>query len=304
MSNGGSSGRPTKNERREAAREKAKVFREQQRKREKRNRFFLQGGIGVGILVVLAIVAVVIVTSIKPPAQGPANMASGGIVIGKGLKAVRTPARDPGAKLIVNTPDPSGKVIRIVTYIDYLCPFCGEFEKTNSVQIGELAKSGAATVEIHPMDLLVNSAQGTKYSLRAANAAVCVANYQPDEYYAFHSILFENQPDENSTGLPDSKIKSLAKKAGVGQLSKIDKCIDKGTYESWVQSTSNLYQLHKKFPGSHGTKWRGTPTVFVNGKLYLGSLTDANEFRAFVLQASGANYKPSATPTPTPTPTG
>jgi hypothetical protein len=53
-------------------------------------------------------------------------------------------------------------------------------------------------------------------------------------------------------------------------------------------------------------KLTGTPLVLVNGQQYNGSLTNPEEFRAFVVQAQSETYStstptPTATPTPTPT---
>jgi protein-disulfide isomerase len=302
MSIGGSaSDRPSKNARRAAAREKARQIREQQRKRERRNRVFIQGGIAVGILAVLAIVAVIIVGSIRPPSPGPANMASDGILIGKGLKAVKTGSIQPGASPIAHTPDASGTTVNIVTYVDYLCPYCGQFERTNSKQIGKLVDSGAATIEIHPIPLLASHSAGTKYSLRATNAAACVANYDPNSFFAFNRALFENQPEEGSAGLTDDQIKDLAKKAGVDKLSSVSTCMDEKRYNSWAQDALDR-ALAGPIPNSEVKKLTGTPLVLVNGQPYKGSLTSAEDFRAFVVQAQGETYS-TATPTPTPTAT-
>ncbi|MEO6826303.1 MAG: thioredoxin domain-containing protein [Microbacteriaceae bacterium] len=300
MSNAGSGSRPSKNARREAAREKARALREAQKKKDRRNRVLLQGGIGVAVLAVLAIVAFVIVTSIRPPASGPKNMASDGIVIGKGLKAIPTAALSPNASPVPSIPDSTASVVNIRTYIDYLCPYCGQFEKTNAKQLADLAKSGAGTIEVHPIALLTSHSQGTKYSQRAANAAACVANYSPDQFYAFHISLFENQPQENSAGLTSKKLKDMVKAAGAKNLSSIDSCIDDGKFNGWVQSATDR-AISDPIPNSDLKKFTGTPTVLVNGKQYTGSLTSSKEFAAFVLQASSDTYSTS-TPTPTPAP--
>jgi hypothetical protein len=71
-------------------------------------------------------------------------------------------------------PDDSGEVANIVMYVDYLCPFCGQFEATNSESLRTMVESGAATLEVHPIAILTNKSAGTQYSLRAANAAACV----------------------------------------------------------------------------------------------------------------------------------
>ena len=63
----------TKNQRREQAREQARLAREAEKKREKRNRLFLQGGIALVIIAVLGVVALVLSQSMKPAGPGPVS---------------------------------------------------------------------------------------------------------------------------------------------------------------------------------------------------------------------------------------
>ena len=299
MTHGGpTDSRSSRNDRREAAREKARQLREQQKKRDRRNRVFLQSGIIVGVLAVAAVVVLIIVSAIRPPVPGPANMASDGVVVGTGLKVVPTQSLAADASPIASTPDPSGSVVSIRMYIDYLCPFCGEFEKTNGDQLEAWAKSGAATVEVHPIAILTSHSAGTKYSLRAANAAACVANYSADQFWKFHRLLFENQPQEGGPGLTDAQLKGYVASAGAKDTSSIDKCIDDGTYTTWVANATDR-ALAGPIPNSNVSKLTGTPLVIVNGKQYTGSLTSPDDFKAFVLQAQGEAYS-TATPSPSP----
>jgi len=298
MTIGGSGeGRPSKNQRRDAARIKATRLRVQQKKKDRRNRVFLQGGIAVASIAVVAIIALVIMNSIRPAGPGPANMASDGILIGEGMTAVTTSALQPNRKPVPSKPDSTGTVADIRIYVDYLCPFCGQFEKANSSQIVTWVKSGAATVEIHPISILTSKSAGTQYSLRAANAAACVANYAPDDFYAFNTALFADQPKEGTAGLDDSEIKSLVKTAGVGTASaKINTCIDDATFKAWVVGATDR-ALSGPLPNSSVKAITGTPTVLVNGKQYVGALDDPKEFAAFVLQSAGETYSTS-TPAP------
>jgi protein-disulfide isomerase len=299
MTNGGPiDSRPSRNERREAAREKARQLRVEQKKRDRRNRVFLQSGIIVGVLAIAAVVMLIIVSAIRPPVPGPANMASDGVVVGTGLKVVPTESLAADASPIATTPDPSGSVVSIRMYIDYLCPFCGQFEKTNADQLGEWAKSGAATIEVHPIAILTSHSAGTKYSLRSANAAACVANYSGDQFWAFHRLLFENQPQEGGPGLTDAQLKGYVSSAGAKNVSSIGKCIDDGTYKTWVSNATDR-ALAGPIPNANVSKLTGTPLVIVNGKQYTGSLTSADDFKAFVLQAQGDAYS-TATPSPSP----
>jgi protein-disulfide isomerase len=297
VTNGGGSARPSKNERREAAREKARQLREEQKRRERRNKAVLFTGIGIATVAIIAIVAFIIVNSIRPAGPGPANMASDGIKIGQDLKAVTTPALAAGKDPIPSEPN-AANVVDIKIYVDYLCPFCGQFEATNTQQIESWVTAGSATIEIHPISILNANSQGTKYSTRSANAAACVANYSPDAFFAYSALLFENQPQEQTAGLDNAKLISLASDAGATSAAKIKSCINDGTFNSWVTDATNR-ALKGPIPDSDVAKVTGTPTVIVNGAQYSGSLTDPNEFAAFVLQQSA---EPTSTPTPTPTP--
>jgi protein-disulfide isomerase len=301
MTTGGpSDSRPSKNQRREAARQKAKQLREEQKKKDRRNRVLLQGGIVVAAVAIVAIVVFAITSSIRPEGPGPKNMASDGILIGAGMDAVTTPALQPDAEPVASKPDTSGTVADIRIYLDYLCPYCGDFESTNSEQIAKWVDSGAATVEIHPISLLTSKSAGTQYSLRAANAAACVANYAPNDFYAFNSAMFVDQPKEGTAGRTDDEIKAIVKKTVSTQVPKITDCIDNLAFKSWVLASTDR-ALTGPLPNSSIPAVKGTPTVLVNGKQYVGSLDDPKEFASFVLQATGETYS-TATPTPSPTP--
>ena len=297
MTNGGPSARPSKNERREAAREKARQLREEQKRRERRNRALLFSGIGIAAVAIIAIIGVIIFTSIRPAGPGPANMASDGVKIGQSLKTVTTPALPAGTAPVPSAANPKN-VVDIQTYVDYLCPFCGQFEATNAAQMKSWVTAGSATVEIHPIAILNSNSQGTKYSTRSANAAACVANYSPNSFFAYNALLFSNQPKENTPGLDNAKLVALTTKAKVSAAAKIKSCINDGAFNSWVTDATTR-ALTGPLPNTSVKKVTGTPTVLVNGAQYTGSLTDQAEFASFVLQQSAASTN---TPSPTPTP--
>lgn len=313
MSGAGSQNRPTKNERRDAAREKARVLRDQQKRRDRRNRVLLQGGIVLGALAIVAVVAIIIVTSIKPNGPVPTAAQNDGFTVGAEFKLVGAPASaaTPSASATDDaaaaetpapaetpaaTETPSAQDVEIAVYQDFLCPYCGQFETTNAEQIGGWLQAGAATYTVHPLATLSNLSMGTQYSLRASNAAACVAEYSPNDFFAFNTALFENQPKENTEGLTDTELKSIAKGVVSGGASKINTCIDDGTYKSWVKDATDRARSGP-LPGTDVAKVEGTPTILVNGKQYTGSLTDAEQFAAFVLAVSSESYSTS-TPTP------
>jgi protein-disulfide isomerase len=296
---------PPKKDRREQAREKARLQLAAAQKHERRVSWAWRGGIGIGLLAIVAIIAVVIVGAARPGGAGPQNMASDGILLtgnGTTVTAVSTPALAAGASPVATKPESSSNAVNIVTYIDYLCPFCGEFEATNATQITNWVTAGNATLEVHPISILDSSSKGTKYSTRSANAAACVANYDPNNYLAVNTALFANQPKENTAGLTNAELTSLVKDAGATDP-KIASCITNGEFSGWV-AASTTRALSGPLPNSNIPKVNGTPTVIVNGIAYTGSLTDAKAFQTFVEQqaAAGASGGSTSTPTPAPTP--
>lgn len=295
-------GRLSKNEKREAAREKARILREQQKKKDRRTRVLLQGGIIVASLAIVAIIALVIVNSVRPVGPGPKNMASDGIQITQGLVATTTPALKSDAAPVPNVRDAAAGILDIQLYVDYQCPACAAFEKTNGPYITGLLENGKTTVEIHPIAILDRASQGTKYSTRAANAAACVANYSPNQYYDFHNLLYENQPAEGASGLPDDQLIKFTTQVKVEAAGSISTCIKDQEFKSWV-TAATVRSSNGPIPNSNIDNVRSTPTVLVNGQKYEGSITDLPSFQAFVLKATGSDFNEKSTPTPTATPT-
>lgn len=300
MSNGTSGdSRLTKNEKREAAREKARILREEQKKKDRRTKILVQGGVILASLAIIAIVAVVIVNSIRPAGPGPANMASDGIQLTQGFIATETPALEADADPIPNVRDEAAGTLDIQMYVDYLCPICRQFEEANGEYIGSLVENGNVTLEIHPITILDRYSQGTKYSTRAVNATACFANYEPNKFYDFHNALFANQPAENTPGLSDDELITLAEGAGGG--ADIADCIRSQQFKGWV-AASSARALNGPIPNANIEQVQGTPTVLVNGQKYEGAVNDLASFQAFVIQAAGADFTANSTPTPTPTP--
>ena len=317
MTNGAHGNRPTKNQRREEARAKAKSLRESQVKKDKTRKVLTQVGVVVGVLALVAVIFGVIQGNLPKPGPRPANMASNGIVLtaelgtdGKptgNIVAETNAALPEGAAPIPTTP--KAGILNIVEYQDYMCPICGNFDKNDSSVIESRVKSGAATFEIHPIAILDPQSQGTNYSTRAANAAACVANFSPNSFFTFNQLLYSNQPAEGSPGLSDEELANYATIAGATPAESITNCISKQTFSAWVgQATALVTAKGAIMPNSDNVAFEGTPTVIVNGAQFKGKVDAQGNFfpaelEAFLLEQAGKTVtNPSSTPTPTPAP--
>jgi protein-disulfide isomerase len=251
----------TRSEQREAARAKAKVMREQHKKGEARKRMALQFGVGGAVIAVIALVVFALVSGANKEAAVPTNMSfNDGIKIGTNLEAFTpeyTPAPGEGGANVPN----------IQLYVDYQCPFCRDFELPNQSQIESWVSKGMATLELHPISFLDGRGTPNEYSSRAANAAVCVAEYSPNSFFKFNSLLFANQPEEGTAGPDNSELFDRAKEAGISNESEIKSCINDKRFNVWIADATNK-ALYEPLPVS-GLKVEGTPFVMVNDKQFV-----------------------------------
>jgi len=288
-------------ESREAARERARELRAAHRKSDRRRRITVTLSIVGGVLVAGLIVTLVLMTARGPASRGPQNMLSDGIKIGVDFVAAETPALRVGQTPVASEANPSD-LVDIKIYYDYLCPNCGLFEQRNGDQLREWIANEAATVEYHPIAIFTSKSP-TEYSLRAANAAACVAEFAPDDFFAFHEALFANQPEENTDGLSNEELVALAGEAGVGPLGAIEDCVDDERFRRWVKDATTR-ALTGPIAGTDVAAIESTPTIIVNGQEFAYTTAfDPNEFAQFVARAAGLSFSENPTPTPTPTET-
>lgn len=283
--------RATRSEQREATREKARQLREANARKERSKSLILKLSVVVGVLAAVGIIVATILSGVNQnnaAASGPANMIyNSGIKIGTNLEAytkTQTPAPNPSAATSTN-----GQVPNIQVYIDYQCPICGMFESGNTEQLRSWVKTGAATLEIHPISFLDGRGSPNTYSSRSANAAACVANYSPNQFFDFSAALFANQPAEGTPGPENDALIARANSVGVQNASKIADCINNNTYKKWISDTTNKVLDPSYSVQGSSIKVTGTPTIVVKGKQYTwaseADLTSPARFAQWVQQA-------------------
>ncbi|MDE8669300.1 thioredoxin domain-containing protein [Pseudarthrobacter sp. H3Y2-7] len=287
--------RKSKAERTSEAREKARLIREAQLKKDKRNKLLIGWGIVVAVVAILAVVALVVTTTMRQNApiadQGPTpanGNIHGGITLLANSEVAKSepatvdaasvgepPQAAPAEVVAPGAQAEAGKPVKVVLYIDFICPVCKNFEAQYNEQLTSLRNEGKISVEYRALGFL-DSRSSTNYSSRAANAAACVVNESPEKYAAFVDALFAKQPAEGSAGISDNDLKKMATDVGAKP---IDTCVDDKTYRPFVKFTT-------KEAAAIGVT--GTPTVFVDGQQWGKGASAQTPFPDFLQAAIAA----------------
>lgn len=216
--------------------------------RERHRRFAAAGAVVIVGLLVAIIISVI-------NAMGGAGSAANP----NPTKPVVAPATATTAGAItVGRPDAP---VRVEVFLDFMCPFCGKFERANGGELERLVAEGTVRLELYPLSFLDRLSSGTQYSTRAANAFATVADRAPDKTMAFNRALYERQPAEGGKGLSDDEIAILAN--GVGVPQDVVNTFPERIFEPWV-AASTTAALQRGVSG--------TPTVKINGAVFKGDL--------------------------------
>lgn len=287
--------RQSKTERTAAAREKAREIREAQAKKDKRNKLLIGWGIVAAVVAIIVVVALVVTSNIQnnaPVADEGPTPANGNVYGGVTLLANSEVAKtEPATVRVADIPAPAetapavvsapgaeaeaGKPVKVILYIDFICPACKNFETQYNETLTNLRNEGKISVEYRPLGFL-DSQSTTNYSSRAANAAACVVNESPEKYADFVNALFEKQPAEGGAGISDADLKKMATDIGAKS---IETCVDEKTFRPWVKYTTQQ-------AASIGVT--GTPTAFVDGKQWGKGESAQTPFEDFLQAAIDA----------------
>ena len=287
--------RQSKTERTAAAREKAREIREAQLKKDKRNKLLIGWGIVAAVIAIIIVVALVVTSNIQnnaPVADEGPTPANGNVYGGVTLLASSEVAKtEPATVRIADLPSApatppaqvtapgaeaeAGKPVKVVLYIDFICPVCKNFETQYNETLTNLRNEGKISVEYRPLGFL-DSRSTTNYSSRAANAAACVVNESPEKYADFVNALFEKQPAEGGAGISDADLKKMATDVGAKS---IDTCVEEKTYRPWVKYATQQ---------AAAIGVTGTPTVFVEGEQWGKGASAQTPFEQFLQAAIDA----------------
>ena len=203
------------------------------RARRKRREQLTVGGI---VAVVLVLLAGIVWWNVRDtgPVDAPANVVD-------------------GYALAVGDPDAEHEV---TIYEDFLCPACGDFEKSANVPLSDAAQAGKVYVKYYPFELLTGF---DDYSRRALNAlAVVLDESGPDVAKEFHDALYAAQPAEGGEMPDDDWLVQKAAEAGA-DADAVRPGIEDMAFGEWVDETTD----HASKEGV-----RATPTILVDGQVW------------------------------------
>jgi protein-disulfide isomerase len=142
--------------------------------------------------------------------------------------------------------------VRVDAYVDFLCPFCRQFEERSGPILDELLDAGAINLVYHPLGFL-DRLSTTRYSSRASAASGCASDF--GRFREYKDVLFANQPPEGGPGLSQEELIALGLRAGLSDPG-FGACAASGKYLPWSQYVT----LRAAERGVSGT-----PSVFVAG---------------------------------------
>ena len=143
--------------------------------------------------------------------------------------------------------------VQIDAFIDFLCPFCRQFEERSGSLLKRFVDDRVATLVYHPLGFLDRLSVPGGYSTRAAAASA--ASSDADMFLPYKDALFANQPQEGGPGLDDEELVDLGRSVGIEDPRFAD-AVFSGTYQPWVRFVTEL--AVERGVG-------GTPTVLVAG---------------------------------------
>jgi len=141
----------------------------------------------------------------------------------------------------------------VEAYVDFLCPFCNQFEQRSGATLERMAADGRITLVYHPVAFLDRLSTGM-YSTRASAASACAAD--GGRFTEFKDKLFAHQPPEGGPGLSNAYLITLGVSVGLTEP-EFANCVESATYLEWTAYVTEL--AVERGVG-------GIPSVFVDGR--------------------------------------
>ncbi|MBQ0830481.1 DsbA family protein [Streptomyces tagetis] len=234
-----------------AARERLRVERERQAKRDKIKRQVVVACSIVGVLAIAGAIGYAVVQGNKPSAWEAAADA-------KVVAPANTSGKDGTTVLLGDSS--TDNVVHL--YEDPRCPACASFEQGLGETVNKGMKDGDYKLSFTIGTFLDNNltGEGSKNALSALGAALEVG---PDAFLEYKAALFSEKyhPSESTDEFAkDSYLLKVANTVdALKDNQKFQDAVEKGTYDAWAMKMS------KSFDTAEGVE--STPTIKINDKV-------------------------------------
>ena len=170
----------------------------------------------------------------------------------------KNPFEDTLVRLPTDGPSfgPANAKVTIVVFSDFECPYCREFAKTLRTKVPQKYPNDVRVIfEAFPIDSI------HPWAVAAAEAAHCIADENPEAFWAFHDWIFEHQGEVTPQNLKDKTLAfAQTKNLPAAPLSA---CLDHHSTAAAV--TASLQ-------AGRALQIQQTPTLFVNGRMVGGAV--------------------------------
>lgn len=142
----------------------------------------------------------------------------------------------------------------MIEYVDFQCPFCGEFARDiEPYLVEEYVESGTLRIEWRGFPYRGQESVNAALKARAAQ--------EQGKFWEHHDALYRNQGSPNSGAFADEQLVALAEEAGLN-AERLAFDLTSGKYEGVVSDN---------FEEATSTGIPGTPAFFVNEKPLVGA---------------------------------
>jgi protein-disulfide isomerase len=255
------------NKREREKRREQRLLEESQAQSQDRRARLLQMGAAAAFLVVVVVVVLIVVNSNSSSGGGDAGNVKEVAEVEKLLNGI------PQEDLTIG--DPKAPV-ELFEYGDLQCPICKEYSEEILPQIIEgQVKQGKAKIVFRNYTII------SEESVPAAQAALAAGTQGRGWYYL--EIFYRNQGKERSGYVTDEFMTSIAKAAGVPNISKWNEERKSAQTLKEVEETTSEAANKFHFTGTPSFAIKGPGT---NGIQLLGTPSSAGEFEDAINAAS------------------
>ncbi|MFF3905288.1 DsbA family protein [Streptomyces sp. NPDC001848] len=236
-----------------AARERLRIERERQAKRDKVKRQLIVAGSVVAVLAVAGGVGYAVVQNNKPSHWEAAKSDQ--------LVAPAHTSGPNGTTVVIGN---SSAKKTLVMYEDPRCPICAQFEQTVGSTVKKDLDEGKFKIQYVGATFIDTNTQGegSKNALSAMGAAL---NVSPEAFLEYKTALYSAKwhPEETQDKFKDDSylIKVANTVPALKDNAAFQKAVKDGTYDKWALDMSDVFNK---------SGVQGTPTLKMDGKKLTG----------------------------------